>query len=95
MILCVDTETWISYHCVSPTAQHLDVIPSFPQIITMDVPSARRGNAVTHRLPTLNPVPLVLIEEHHEAFYIWRYAARAGWMPECGNVLLQDRKSVV
>jgi hypothetical protein len=34
------------------------------------------------------PVRLVVIEEHHEAFYVWNYAVRRGWMSSEGNTLL-------
>ena len=33
-------------------------------------------------------VPLVLMEEHHEAFFLWNYAMGQGWIPERGNTLL-------
>lgn len=33
-------------------------------------------------------IPLVLVEEHHEAFYVWHYAVRKGWMAAEGNTLL-------
>jgi hypothetical protein len=33
-------------------------------------------------------VPLVLLEEHHEAFYTWDYAMDMGWLPQSGNTLL-------
>lgn len=33
-------------------------------------------------------VPLVCMEEHHEAFWIWRRAAALGWLPGAGNRLL-------
>jgi hypothetical protein len=33
-------------------------------------------------------IPLVIIEEHHEAFYVWEYAIRRGWLPESNNTLL-------
>ena len=32
--------------------------------------------------------PLFIIEEHHEAFFIWNYAIHKGLMPGSGNVLL-------
>ena len=35
-----------------------------------------------------NPVPLVIVEEHHEAFYVWNYAVRKGWLTASGNTLL-------
>lgn len=34
------------------------------------------------------PVPTVVVEEHHEAFYLWHYAIDAGWLQPTGNVLL-------
>src|SRR5205809_2372075 len=34
------------------------------------------------------PVPLILVEEHHEAFYVWSYAREHGWLEESGNTLL-------
>lgn len=43
---------------------------------------------MAHEFAARNAVPLVLIEEHHEAYYVWRYAASAGWMAAKGNVLL-------
>ena len=33
-------------------------------------------------------IPLYIIEEHHEAFYIWNRATEAGFLPPCGNTLL-------
>lgn len=33
-------------------------------------------------------IPLYIIEEHHEAFYIWNRAAAAGFLPPFGNTLL-------
>jgi hypothetical protein len=33
-------------------------------------------------------VPLVVVEEHHEAFYVWHYAAQEGWLGRDGNTLL-------
>jgi hypothetical protein len=33
-------------------------------------------------------IPLVVVEEHHEAFYVWHYAIRKGWMAAEGNTLL-------
>lgn len=33
-------------------------------------------------------IPLVVIEEHHEAFYVWHYAAQEGWLGRNGNTLL-------
>jgi len=33
-------------------------------------------------------VPLVVIEEHHEAFYVWHYATQEGWLGRNGNTLL-------
>jgi uncharacterized protein UPF0489 len=35
-----------------------------------------------------NPVPLVVVEEHHEAFYVWHYGVRKGWLGASGNTLL-------
>jgi len=35
-----------------------------------------------------NPIPLVAVEEHHEAFYVWNYAVRKGWLMASGNTLL-------
>ncbi|MGA2019011.1 MAG: UPF0489 family protein [Candidatus Sulfotelmatobacter sp.] len=35
-----------------------------------------------------NPIPLVTVEEHHEAFYVWNYAVRKGWLTASGNTLL-------
>jgi len=33
-------------------------------------------------------IPLVALEEHHEAFFVWYYARESGWLAESGNVLL-------
>lgn len=33
-------------------------------------------------------IPLIISEEHHEAFYIWHYAVEKGWMNPSGNRLL-------
>jgi hypothetical protein len=33
-------------------------------------------------------VPLVVCEEHHEAFFVWNYAVRKGWIPAEGNTLM-------
>jgi hypothetical protein len=33
-------------------------------------------------------VPIVTVEEHHEAFYVWHYGIRNGWMGSAGNTLL-------
>ncbi len=33
-------------------------------------------------------IPLYIIEEHHEAFYIWNMATQAGHLPPFGNTLL-------
>ena len=35
-----------------------------------------------------NDVPVVAVEEHHEAFYVWHYAAQEGWLEPNGNTLL-------
>ena len=32
--------------------------------------------------------PLVLVEEHHEAFYVWQHAIRRGWLNSADNTLL-------
>lgn len=37
---------------------------------------------------SINQVPVVIIEEHHEAFYVWHHAIAEGWIPESGNTLL-------
>lgn len=34
------------------------------------------------------PIPLIIVEEHHEAFYVWNYAVRTGWLGAEGNTLL-------
>ncbi len=34
------------------------------------------------------PIPLVVVEEHHEAFYVWHYSVRNGWLAAEGNTLL-------
>jgi hypothetical protein len=33
-------------------------------------------------------IPLVVVEEHHEAFYVWNYAVQKGWLAPNGNTLL-------
>jgi len=33
-------------------------------------------------------VPLYIIEEHHEAFYIWNKTTEQGFLPPFGNTLL-------
>jgi UPF0489 domain len=35
-----------------------------------------------------SPIPLVVVEEHHEAFYVWHYGIRNGWLSASGNTLL-------
>ena len=40
------------------------------------------------RAAQATPVPLVVCEEHHEAFYVWNDAIRRGWLPPGGNTLL-------
>lgn len=37
---------------------------------------------------TQSSVPLFIMEEHHEAFFVWHYAIRAGLMAPAGNSLL-------
>jgi len=39
-------------------------------------------------LHSVQRIPLVLLEEHHEAFYAWDYAMEMGWLPQSGNTLL-------
>jgi hypothetical protein len=34
------------------------------------------------------PIPLVAIEEHNEAFYVWYHAREVGWLAEADNILL-------
>lgn len=36
----------------------------------------------------MTPIPLVVVEEHHECFYAWNYAVRRGWLRPDGNTLL-------
>lgn len=36
----------------------------------------------------LTPVPLFIVEEHHEAFFLWHHAAARGIIPATGNTLL-------
>lgn len=36
----------------------------------------------------MKPIPLILVEEHHEAFFVWELAAREGWLRPDGNTLL-------
>jgi hypothetical protein len=33
-------------------------------------------------------IPLVIVEEHHEAFYVWQFAVRRGWIRGEQNTLL-------
>jgi UPF0489 domain len=33
-------------------------------------------------------VPLVVVEEHHEAFYVWHYSAQKGWLGRTACTLL-------
>jgi hypothetical protein len=39
-------------------------------------------------LHTGHGIPLILLEEHHEAFYAWNYALEMGWLARSGNTLL-------
>ena len=32
-------------------------------------------------------IPVFTVEEHHEAFIVWNFAAREGWIPEMDNCL--------
>jgi len=32
-------------------------------------------------------IPVFTVEEHHEAFIVWNYAAKAGWIPDKENCL--------
>ncbi len=36
----------------------------------------------------MEKIPLFIVEEHHEAFFIWHYARLQGLIPDAGNVLL-------
>lgn len=36
----------------------------------------------------MTPIPLVLFEEHHEAYLLWHIAIQRGWIERCGNTLL-------
>lgn len=36
----------------------------------------------------MTPIPLFVMEEHHEAFLIWDHAVTRGWLPPTGNLLL-------
>ncbi len=36
----------------------------------------------------LPSVPVVVIEEHHEAFFVWQESVGQGWIPPAGNTLL-------
>lgn len=36
----------------------------------------------------MTPIPLFIVEEHHEAFFIWNYAVTQGVIPAGGNTLL-------
>ena len=33
-------------------------------------------------------IPLVAIEEHNEAFFVWYHARHAGWLGAADNILL-------
>jgi UPF0489 domain len=33
-------------------------------------------------------IPLIAIEEHNEAYFVWYYAREAGWLAEADNILL-------
>ena len=33
-------------------------------------------------------IPIVTVEEHHEAFYVWHHGIRNGWFASSGNTLL-------
>lgn len=34
------------------------------------------------------PIPVVRMEEHHEAFWVWRYGVEQGWLCPSGNQLV-------
>jgi hypothetical protein len=36
----------------------------------------------------MQAIPLVIMEEHHEAFFVWHACVRLGWLPRSGNCLL-------
>ncbi|NCR21108.1 MAG: hypothetical protein GPJ27_03870 [Microcystis aeruginosa L111-01] len=36
----------------------------------------------------MSAIPLLIMEEHHEAFFIWNYAVLNGWIPPNKNLLL-------
>lgn len=36
----------------------------------------------------MQAIPLVVMEEHHEAYFVWHACVRLGWLPETGNCLL-------
>lgn len=36
----------------------------------------------------MQAIPLVVMEEHHEAFFVWHACVRLGWLPPTGNCLL-------
>jgi UPF0489 domain len=38
--------------------------------------------------PDSKTIPLAIVEEHHEAFYVWNYAVRKGWLQSSGYTLL-------
>ncbi|PKK89478.1 MAG: hypothetical protein CVV64_13765 [Candidatus Wallbacteria bacterium HGW-Wallbacteria-1] len=52
---------------------------SLPESIPVAIPLSRS---------TKKPVPLYIIEEHHEAFILWHHAMELGLMPTGGNMLL-------
>jgi UPF0489 domain len=38
--------------------------------------------------PASKTIPLIIVEEHHEAFYVWNYAVRKQWLQASGYTLL-------
>lgn len=36
----------------------------------------------------MTKIPVILFEEHHEAFFVWHYAIQKNWLPKSRNILL-------
>lgn len=36
----------------------------------------------------MSKIPVLLFEEHNEAFFVWHYAIQKNWLPKSGNTLL-------
>ena len=52
--------------------------------------SAIASDAIPLRHQRFSPmtIPVVLMEEHHEAFLVWEVARQKGWLPTEGSFLL-------